>query len=282
MTAAGAVLCWGSASGAAEQDPDPGASYPSSAAPVPVRGLTSGVQSVAVGEGFACALSTAGAVQCWGSNGGQLGNGSTADHADYPTPVSGLTSGVQAIAAGADNACALTTAGAVLCWGAFPGDGSTPPPYTYAPTVRVPVQVSGLTSGVRAITAGREFSCAVLDSGEARCWGSGGAGELGDGDSTEANAYTPVTVTGGHRYVAISGGANFACAVTSAPPEPSTAGGRTTTGNSEPVPGSATRSSYREPRPVSPAEPLRWPQVGIMRARWSTAACSAGATWLVR
>ncbi|HEX3828734.1 MAG TPA: hypothetical protein VHV82_15830 [Sporichthyaceae bacterium] len=216
VTEAGAVLCWGGSSGAAEQDPvNPGASYPSSTTPVPVRGLTSGIRSVAVGEGFACALTTAGAVQCWGSNGwGQLGNGSNVTQADYPTPVSGLSSGVQAIAAGANNVCALTTAGSVLCWGDFPGDGSTPPPYTYAPTARVPVQVSGLTSGVRAITAGREFSCAVLDSGEARCWGSGGPGELGDGDSTEANAYTPVTVTGGHRYVAISGGANFACAVT--------------------------------------------------------------------
>jgi len=62
-------------------------------------------------------VTTAGGVQCWGSNlNGQLGD-SSVQSAFVPIPVPGLSSGVAAIAAGTNYACALTTAGSVLCWG---------------------------------------------------------------------------------------------------------------------------------------------------------------------
>jgi alpha-tubulin suppressor-like RCC1 family protein len=84
---------------------------------VAVTGLSSNVTAIAAGGSHTCALTTAGAVQCWGSNAsGQLGNNSTTN-SQLPVAVTGLSSDVTAIAAGQSHTCALMTSGAVQCWG---------------------------------------------------------------------------------------------------------------------------------------------------------------------
>ncbi|MGB3035680.1 MAG: RCC1 domain-containing protein, partial [Candidatus Microthrix parvicella] len=45
-----------------------------------------------------------------------------------------------------------------------------------------------------AITAGDFHTCAVLQNGTAKCWGSNSVGQLGDGTTT--TRLTPTTVTG--------------------------------------------------------------------------------------
>jgi alpha-tubulin suppressor-like RCC1 family protein len=84
--------------------------------------------------------------------------------------VSGLSSGVMAVAAGYDSACALLGTGGVKCWGsnAFGklGDGTTDDRLT-------PADVIGLSSGVTAIATGGLRSCAVLATGGVKCWGYG-------------------------------------------------------------------------------------------------------------
>ena len=73
------------------------------------------MSSIVATEGATCALTTAGGVRCWG--GGYVGGNSNS-----PADMSGLTSGVAAIAGRGSHACVLTTAGGVKCWG-YNSDG---------------------------------------------------------------------------------------------------------------------------------------------------------------
>src|SRR5687768_5352583 len=67
--------------------------------------------------GHACALSSDGRVACWGhNNSGQLGQGN-ATSSSAPAPVLGIPAPIRSIAAGTSHVCAITTGGAVWCWG---------------------------------------------------------------------------------------------------------------------------------------------------------------------
>jgi alpha-tubulin suppressor-like RCC1 family protein len=140
LSSAGAVRCWGEN---AHGELGNGTSI-NSRTPVAVSGLSSGFVAIAAGNGYACALSSAGAVQCWGDNQfGQLGNGTSHTIERSPVAVSGLSGKVVAIAAGAFHTCALSSAGAVQCWGENTygelGNGTSLNSST-------PVAVSGLTA----------------------------------------------------------------------------------------------------------------------------------------
>src|SRR5262249_21532593 len=122
LTAGGGVWCWGQNYSGQLGDglmvhSSCGGVSDCSQAPGAVSGLASGVAATSVGAGHACALRIGGGVKCWGDNTyGALGDGTTTNRW-APVDVSGLTSGVAAIAAGGSHTCGVTKNGGLLCWG---------------------------------------------------------------------------------------------------------------------------------------------------------------------
>ena len=203
----GAAKCWGQNAYGQLGD----GTTTNSSTPVNVSTLSSGVAAIESGYYHACALLNTGAVKCWGQNAyGQLGDASTTQR-NSPVDVSGLSSGVIAISAGYYHTCALLNTGAVKCWGLNTygelGDGTTT-------TSSTPVNVSTLSSGVSAISAGGYQTCALLSTGAVKCWGQNTNGQVGDGSTTQRNS--PVDVSGLTSGVTtISAGYLHSCAVLS-------------------------------------------------------------------
>lgn len=204
----GNVMCWGDNSKGQLGN----GTTTDSLSPVQVTGLGSGVASVNAGFGSTtCATMDTGGLKCWGLNSnGQLGDGTTIQRLT-PVDVSGLTSGVTSFDVGPSTACAVTSTGALKCWG-FNGNGQLGNNTTTQSLV--PINVTGLSTGVAEVTVGYYHTCAKLVDTSIKCWGFNGYGQVGDGTITQR--LTPVTViingttTGVER---VSAGQYHTCAV---------------------------------------------------------------------
>jgi alpha-tubulin suppressor-like RCC1 family protein len=188
---------------------------PASVGTVPV-GET--VVQIAAAGSHACALLSTGNVRCWGSSyNGYLGYGNLVDVGEYITPaqVGDVNVGgpVKQIAVTETHTCALLTNGKVRCWGESDvgqlgygntnniGDDETP-------ASAGDVDVGG---DVQQIAVGGAHTCALLTSGEVRCWGFGISGQLGYGnlnnigdDETPASAGS-VDVGAAVRQISVGG-----------------------------------------------------------------------------
>jgi alpha-tubulin suppressor-like RCC1 family protein len=192
--------------------------------------------SLDAGGAHTCAVLTTGAVRCWGDGGsGQLGhdvNTTIGDGTHASIRSAGdlpLGPGVKvvAVAAGDNDSCALLTTGAVRCWGSGAsgrlghdstsnvGDGTGP---SIQAAGDVPL---GLGAKAVAITAGHAHTCALLTTGDVRCWGDGFQGQLGhdsrlnigDGAPGDPSIEVAGNVPLAGRATAITAGDSYTCAL---------------------------------------------------------------------
>ena len=221
----GAVRCWGNGDGGRlgyGDEKDVGDDEdPSSAGDVEIGGHV--IQLVA-GDGHTCALMEMGTVRCWGHGShGQLGYGRTESIGDDEVPSSAgdvaVDGRVIQLVAGRFHTCALLEMGEIRCWGSGEhgqlgygdrdsiGDDETP-------SVAGPVPVGGRVS---QLAAGHFHTCALLEVGTVRCWGSGSNGKLGYGstvnigDDEEPSSAGDVAIGG--RVIHLAAGRDHTCAL---------------------------------------------------------------------
>jgi alpha-tubulin suppressor-like RCC1 family protein len=199
----GSVRCWGSNASGQLGRGVPGNigddEDPSSVAPVSIGAA---VLSLTTGFFHTCALLEGGAVRCWGrGNNGRLGYGNTAwiGLANAPSDVGDVDVGGVAVQLVAGNAhtCALLVGGTVRCWG-WAAQGQLG--YGNLQDIgddELPSAAGDVDVGaaVVQIAADGNHTCALLESGQVRCWGNGGEGRLGYGNLvTVGDDETPAMV----------------------------------------------------------------------------------------
>ena len=242
------VKCWGwNYVGSLGLDP---VSVLFSSKPMSVPSITENLRSFSSGDRNTCVVTKVGAMMCFGSNFyGQLGDGTSAHSfkatvpsglgsgvlwavtrysktcavrenkglncwgrglAPTPGDVVGATSGVLQVSLGENHQCLLNDQFGVQCWGSnLLGEIGI---LASATSVANPVKVEGLDSGVVQIAVGGNHSCALLENGGVKCWGSNNKGQLGDGTLEQRN--TPVDVIGlSDAVLALSLGHNHSCAL---------------------------------------------------------------------
>lgn len=167
----------------------------------------------AAGDGYTCALSTAGEVYCWG--GGTSGSDAVPRRTDISLSVASLVTGGTH---SGNHECGLVGID-VYCWGfnesgqvggGFTSDYTTTPVRVQAPAG---VVFHGLTAGGGPSYLGRTgHTCALAAEGDAYCWGENRYGQLADGSTISRPVPTPVS--GGLKFSSLSAGGNHTCGIT--------------------------------------------------------------------
>ena len=151
-------------------------------APSTISGLSlgEGIEQLALGSGFSCALTESGRVKCWGYNAnGQLGQGhrgnvGTSDLAQVgDVPFTWLGGKAVKIAAGGWHACVVLEDKSLRCWG-YGGNGRLGLGNTNTigdNELPHPVGRVNVGQGVVDVGLGRANTCVVLEDRNVKCWG---------------------------------------------------------------------------------------------------------------
>jgi len=198
LTAAGRPYCWGDNSVGQLGDGTVIAAVTPVATLMPA---SVSFTSLSASSGSTCGPTAAGPAYCWGDNSrGQVGDGTTTNR--WTAAVVAAPDGVTfaSVETGASHACGLTAAGAAYCWGDNSegqlGDGSTTNRLT-------PIAVAMPTAVVfQSLAVSFFHTCGLTTAGAVYCWGYNGAGDLGDGTTTDR--WIPTLVPGAPTFTSLT------------------------------------------------------------------------------
>ncbi len=211
----GRVICWGEGARGQLGTGDAAGRL----TPAPVVGLADKALEIVAGDHHACARLENHQLACWGANDrGQLGIGDTADRMKPASVTPGGHRPISVSARG-DATCALLDDGEIKCWGANDrgqlglGDAMD----RLVPGAAVDL---GTGHSSAALSLGGAFTCALLGTQQAKCWGDNRSNQLGaplrgpayGDDPNETGDFLAAAVQGGGRSVrAIAAGGAHAC-----------------------------------------------------------------------
>lgn len=166
---------------------------PGSVGPVDL-GVGRTATGISAGFAHVCAILDDGSVRCWGyAQAGALGYGIPLNIGDDETPGSagpvdlGPGRTATTLAAGGNHTCVILDNGAVRCWGygaeGSLGYGNTLTIGDFEPATAAGYVFLGAGRTAKALTGGQSHTCAILDTGDVRCWGQGANGRLGTGNT---------------------------------------------------------------------------------------------------
>jgi alpha-tubulin suppressor-like RCC1 family protein len=255
----GASKCWG-LGGDGENGQENSQNYGSSSTTTDIPAISWGgqltVQSMAVGSSHTCALLSNSKVKCVGlSSYGQLGYESTNRMGNVQYSMGAYLPYVNvgpaiAIAAGSEHTCTqgvfgrwccgassppTTCAGSrwdlnpgtdlsIACWGngnyGQLANGQTAIVGASAGTMGNSLVLSDVGGVMTQMSLGRDYSCFIVQSGDARCYGRNSQGQLGQGDADERgqNAtylgnHLPRIDVGPRKFASIAAGSDITCGV---------------------------------------------------------------------
>jgi alpha-tubulin suppressor-like RCC1 family protein len=179
--------------------------------------------AITAGSQHTCVLFESGKVRCWGdSYQGNLGNGMQQfppfRGPEFTRPVNTinveLPNAAVAVSAGGGSTCAVLADGRLMCWGSnFYGKLGFGSSTIYE--ALTPREVL-LGAPVTAVSVGSYHTCAVLSSGNVRCWGRNDFGQLGLGhtdDIGDNEVPTQNVDLGSAKAQAVTTGERHTCAL---------------------------------------------------------------------
>ncbi|MEM9458593.1 MAG: hypothetical protein AAGF11_30740 [Myxococcota bacterium] len=188
----GDVRCWGDNDvgqlgyGHSDDIGDDEGEVPAGEPPVVIADAGGMVIELAAGKDHTCAILEGGALRCWGDNGdGQLGYDHTNNIGDDADPalagdvdVGGTVIG---LALGNRHTCALLKDGSVKCWGSGGSGVLGVMTGEVIPPARQPIETGPVA--ITQLSAVHDHNCAYRADREVMCWGAGGQGRLGHGNT---------------------------------------------------------------------------------------------------
>lgn len=185
----------------------------SSTLTVSATGATSGTATLSgAASGFSCTLPWGGSI----ADGATVTAYSVAQSADCEANslVRTCTGGVLDGSASFDKETCTLPVGLPYCWGKNSG-GSVGDGTTTERRTPVAVTLPSGTTGFSWIQAGSDSltSCGIADTGNAYCWGDNAYSMFGNGNTTDSNTPSAVTMPSGVKFVTISVGSRHVCAL---------------------------------------------------------------------